>query len=222
MDGDVGAQVAAFWDGQAARFDEEPDHGLLDEELRHAWAERLRSWLPAPPADVVDLGCGTGTLSVLLAGAGHRVVGVDLSIEMVARARAKADAAGVAASFHHGDAAAPPVPPRSADVVLVRHLLWTLPDPPQALADWSRLLRPGGVLVLIEGRWSAAGGSDGGDHEAELRRTLPWFGGVDAETLSAAVRPWTADVVVHDLSGEAVLWGRAVDDERFALVARTR
>lgn len=48
---------------------------------------------------------------------------------MVAAARAKARAAGVAASFARGDAAAPPYPAGSADVVLSRHVLWALPDP---------------------------------------------------------------------------------------------
>ena len=41
----------------------------------------------------------------------------------------------------------------SVDAVLARHLLWTLPDPLAALARWVRLVRPGGRLVLVEGRW---------------------------------------------------------------------
>jgi predicted TPR repeat methyltransferase len=74
------------WDAQAATFDEEPDHGLRDPAVRAAWAELLRRHLPAPPADVVDLGSGTGSLAVLLADAGYRVEGLDLSAPMVAAA----------------------------------------------------------------------------------------------------------------------------------------
>jgi SAM-dependent methyltransferase len=77
--------------------------------VRDAWLARLRSWLPAPPAEVADLGCGTGTLSVLLAGAGYPVRGVDLSAQMIQAARAKATAAGVDVAFRQGDAADPPV-----------------------------------------------------------------------------------------------------------------
>ncbi|MEU3532965.1 methyltransferase domain-containing protein [Streptomyces murinus] len=55
------------WDARAAGFDEEPDHGLRDPAVRAAWAARLRSWLPRRPADVLDLGCGTGSLSLLAA-----------------------------------------------------------------------------------------------------------------------------------------------------------
>ncbi len=217
---DVRDRVACFWDAQAASFDDEPDHGLSDHVVRDAWMARFRSWLPAPPVEVADLGCGTGTLSVLLAGEGYGLQGVDLSAQMVRAARAKARAAGVEVEFRHGDAADPPVARGSVDVVLARHLLWTLPDPPRVLAAWTRLLRPGGTLVLIEGRWDQPDSTtDEGD--PELQAALPWLGGVDAATLTAALVPLVEAFAVHDLSDDPQLWGRAVHDERFALVART-
>jgi SAM-dependent methyltransferase len=166
---------------------------------------------------VADLGCGTGTLSVLSGRDGYRVQGIDLSARMVLAARAKADAAGVAVGFAHGDAADPPLE-TPVDVVLVRHLLWTLPDPHRALATWLRQLRPGGSMVLIEGRWTQPDGPT--DDAAELEAALPWLGGMDAATLSEAVAPLVDELVVHGLSDEPQLWGRPVRDERFALVAR--
>ena len=86
--------VRAFWDAEAERFDEEPDHGLRDPAVRAAWGRLLTEYLPEPPADVLDLGCGTGSLTVLLAEAGHRVHGVDLAPNMIAAARTKVAAAG--------------------------------------------------------------------------------------------------------------------------------
>lgn len=80
-------------------------------------------WLPEPPADVLDADCGTGTLSVLLAEHGYCVTAVDVSSEMVQRARAKAAERGVAIEFVHGDAADLDAAPGSIDVVLVRHLV---------------------------------------------------------------------------------------------------
>jgi SAM-dependent methyltransferase len=199
-------RVAEFWDAQAVSFDDEPDHGLLDRIVREAWMARLRAWLPAPRAEMADLGCGTGTLSVLLAGEGYGLRGVDLSAQMVRAARAKAAAAGVDVEFQQGDAADPPVAPASVDVVLARHLLWTLPDPHRALATWTRLLRPGGTLVLIEGRWDLPDGTtDEGD--PELEAALPWLDGVDAATLTAAVAPLVEAFAVHDLSDDPQLWG---------------
>ncbi|GAA2445203.1 hypothetical protein GCM10010273_25690 [Streptomyces lavendulocolor] len=100
--------IAAYWDAAAASFDDEPDHGLRAAPTRAAWAAALRSWLPAGPFDVLDVGCGTGSLSLLLAEEGHRVTGVDLAPRMVGRARAKLAAAGRAGRFLVGDAVEPP------------------------------------------------------------------------------------------------------------------
>ena len=81
--------VAEFWDAAAETFDRDADHGLRDLPVREAWRARLVGWLPPAPADVLDLGCGTGSLSLLLTELGHRVFGLDLSAAMVDAARDK-------------------------------------------------------------------------------------------------------------------------------------
>ncbi|WKD31327.1 class I SAM-dependent methyltransferase [Streptomyces xanthophaeus] len=210
--------ITEYWDAAAAAFDDEPDHGLRQEHTRAAWARLLRSWLPAGPADVLDVGCGTGSLSLLLAEAGHRVTGVDLAPRMVERAEAKLAAAGLAVRFLVGDAADPPTGQERYDVLLCRHLLWTLPDPGAALRAWVARLGPGGRLVLVEGRWREAGES--GVPYAAGAGSLPWNGGVTAGDLAAAVRPLVSDLRIEPLSGEAELWGGPVTDERYALIAR--
>jgi len=191
--------VRRYWDEQAGSFDDEPDHGLRDPAVRDAWQRLLHAHLPPAPADVTDLGCGTGSLAVLLAQAGHRVRGIDLSDAMVSAAIAKADATGVTATFAQGDAGAPPFEPESADVALARHVLWALPQPSEALRRWVRLLRPGGRLVLIEGRWSTGAGIT-----AEDCRTL-----VLRHRRAAHVERLT----------DPALWGRAIDDERYLLTS---
>ncbi|MEU5082847.1 MULTISPECIES: class I SAM-dependent methyltransferase [Streptomyces] len=190
----------ADWDALAAGFDDEPDHGLRDPEVRAAWADRLRAWLPGDPADLLDLGCGTGSLSLLAAEQGHRVTAVDRSPAMVERARAKL--AGHTAEILRGDAAAPPVGERRFDAVLVRHVLWALPDPAGALRHWTDLLRPTGRIVLVEGVWG----------------TLTPVG-IPARRLTALLEPLTRRVRVERLSGHRALWGKEVDDERYAVVA---
>jgi 2-polyprenyl-3-methyl-5-hydroxy-6-metoxy-1,4-benzoquinol methylase len=67
-------ELRRYWDGQAASFDDDPDHGLRDPAVRQAWADLLLPLLPPAPAHVVDLGCGTGSLAVLLAQHGNRVL----------------------------------------------------------------------------------------------------------------------------------------------------
>ncbi|MBL1107701.1 class I SAM-dependent methyltransferase [Streptomyces sp. 5-8] len=187
------------WDAQAAAFDDEPDHGLRDPEVRAAWSDRLGAWLPEHPADVLDLGCGTGSLSLLAVEQGHRVTAVDRSPVMTERARTKL--AGRAAVLC-GDAVNPPVGERRFDVVLVRHVLWTLPDPAGVLRRWRELLRPGGRFVLVEGVWG----------------TLSPVG-IPAGELTAFLAPLAREVRVERLSGHTLLWGKEVDDERYAVVA---
>ncbi|MDI3407283.1 methyltransferase domain-containing protein [Streptomyces sp. B-S-A6] len=189
------------WDEAAPHFDEAPDHGLRDAEVRAAWAGRLADWLPQAPADVLDLGCGTGSLSLLAAGQGHRVTAVDSAPRMVERARAKL--AGTGAEVLVGDAGRPPLDGgRRFDVILARHVVWMLPDPEAALRHWCTLLRPGGRLVLVEGVWG---------EQSPV--------GIPAARLARALAPLAGRVHTESLSGDARLWGGPVSDERYALVA---
>ena len=120
---------------------------------------------------------------------------------MVDAARAKLAAAGhVDVPVVVADAALPPYDAGSADVVLCRHVLWALPDPEAALARWTTLLRPGGRLVLVEGRWHTGGG-------------------ISATDCEALVRPHREDVTVQVLA-DPVYWGGPITDERYLLVAR--
>ncbi|WP_169948908.1 class I SAM-dependent methyltransferase [Microbispora sp. H11081] len=208
--------IASYWDAKADTFDQEADHGLHDLRVRAAWAVRLRSWMPSPPADVLDLGCGTGSLMLLLAEQGHRPVGVDLSPRMAEAARRKLTTAGFDTPVLTGDASDPPASAgASFDVVLVRHLLWTLPTPERALRTWLRLLRPDGRLILIEGNWRASG--DGPPYVPGAG-SLPWLGGVSAGPLEEVLRPYAASVRAEPLT-DPVLWGKPVHDERYVVIA---
>jgi SAM-dependent methyltransferase len=206
--------IAAYWDDAAATFDDEPDHGLRADRTRAAWARLLRSVMPPGPVDILDLGCGTGSLSLLLAEAGHRVTGVDVAPRMVERARAKFRGAGVRGRFLTGDASTPPIGDQRFGVLLSRHLVWTLPEPAAALRAWVTRLAPGGRLILIEGRWGKSAspyGSDAG--------SLPWSGGVSADELASVVSPLADRLHIKALDDDPLLWGGPVRDERYVLVA---
>jgi|SRR5215212_1423001 len=200
-----------LWDDEAATFDEAADHGLRDPAVREAWRELLLSVLPpvvpeegAPrpsrraPARIADLGCGTGTLTLLLGAEGYVVDGVDFSPEMIRRARAKEPVGQV--TFTHADADHPPLEPGVYDVVLCRHVLWAMPDPAATLRRWIDLLGPGGRLVLVEGSWSTGAG-------------LP-----AARTVELVVA--TGREAELRMLPEATFWGREIDDERYVVVSR--
>ncbi len=194
------AESRAYWDDEAATFDNAPDHGLLAPETRVAWWSLLSGLLPTPPATVADLGCGTGSVAVLLAEHGFAVTGVDLSPRMVEAARRKADAIDADLEFVLGDASDPVLPREAFDVVFARHVVWALPEPAIALERWRALIAPGGRLVLVEGYWS----TNAGLKATDLRRL---------------VEPLVTAVEVVPLVDPA-LWGRQVTDERYAIVAR--
>jgi SAM-dependent methyltransferase len=195
----VVSDVARYWDEQASSFDEAPDHGLRDEEIRSAWASLLAPLMPPVPARIADLGCGTGSLAILLAQAGHIVSGIDVAEGMVTRARAKAADAGIDADFEIGDAMSPPWPPATFDVVLARHVVWALPEPALSLGRWFELLKPDGSLVLVEGRW--------------------WTGaGLTAEELLAVVHAHGRSASITPLL-DTRLWGGPITDERYLLVS---
>lgn len=188
-----------YWDDRAATFDDAADHGLVDPHVREAWRQTLEPLLPST-ARIADLGCGTGSLSVLLAELGHRVVGVDFAPRMVAAATTKAAAAGVEATFLVGDAAAPGLAEGEFDVVLCRHVLWAMPDPSAAVAQWVRLLAPDGRLLLVEGNWWSGAGLTAGQTLALLLQHRQ-----------------QAEVTVLD---SPLLWGGPIEDERYLVVSR--
>jgi SAM-dependent methyltransferase len=195
-----------LWDGEAATFDEAADHGLRDPAVRTAWRELLLSALPAAPARIADLGCGTGTLALLLAAEGYVVDGVDFSPEMIRRARAKEPVGQI--TFSQADADDPPLEPGVYDVVLCRHVLWAMPDPAATLRRWIDLLGPDGRLVLVEGSWSTGALRDG--------RRAPSSGttGLPAARTVELVEATGRDAELRMLP-DAGYWGREIDDERY-------
>lgn len=192
--------AAREWDAYANEFDEAADHGLRDPDVRAAWSRLLVPLLPEGSPRVADLGCGTGSLSVLLAENGAQVTGLDFSATMLEHAEEKARLAGVQVAFVEGDAALPPFAPASFDVVLTRHVLWALPDREAALHRWCDLLAPGGRLVLIEGSWSTGAG-------------------LTAHECRDLVLRHRAEASIRDLSAEPRLWGQPVDDERYLVLS---
>lgn len=102
---------------------------------------------------VLDVGCGTGYLGIGLAVAGRTrdLHLVDLSPGMLDRARANAAGLGVSATFLRASAAQLPYADGAFDAVVSRGVLHHLHDVPAALAEWRRVVRPGGpVLALSE------------------------------------------------------------------------
>ena len=152
---DVRARIRAWWNEDAGSYDASVGHALTDPVEAAAWTAALLTFLPSPPSTVLDVGAGTGALSLLAAELGHRVTALDLSEAMLARARAKAAERALEVTFVHGAAEDPPDGP--FDAVMERHVSWTLSDPVDAFRAWRGVTRPGGRLIVFGGSWAGEG-----------------------------------------------------------------
>jgi ubiquinone/menaquinone biosynthesis C-methylase UbiE len=141
-------RVAPGW----AKWDRILDENLAFLNYRLVGDARLR-----PGQRVLDLGSGTGYPAVLSAqavGARGEVIGLDVAEDMLAVARGKAEALGLAnVTFRHADVSTLPFDAASFDAVISRFCLMFLPDVPKAVAEIARVLRPGGYVAAAV--WSS-------------------------------------------------------------------
>lgn len=149
---DVQERIRDWWDADAEHYDRSSGHTLSDPVEAAAWRAVLLEMLPEAPARVLDAGAGTGAMSLLAAELGHRVTSLDLSTAMLAKAETKAKERGIELAIVVGSVNEPPAGP--FDVVIERHVIWTVPDPVAALRAWRAAAVEGGRLVLLEGIWA--------------------------------------------------------------------
>lgn len=145
-------EIRAYWGKRAETFDLSYGHRIRSQGEFDAWTRLIARHAPIGPGDrVLELASGTGEVTRLLLGFGCSVDAIDLCEPMIARAQAKHR--GAAVRFHLGDAENTMMPDARYDLVICRNLVWTLVDPQAALADWLRVLKPGGALVVVDGDW---------------------------------------------------------------------
>ncbi|MCX5659021.1 MAG: bifunctional demethylmenaquinone methyltransferase/2-methoxy-6-polyprenyl-1,4-benzoquinol methylase UbiE [Planctomycetota bacterium] len=121
--------------------------------LDQTWRRRCVRLAELAPGDVVvDVACGTGDLSLAFArGGAARVIGVDFTYPMLRIARGKPAPAGRAQpAYHTGDAMRLPLADASADVVSIAFGIRNVARPEAAVAEFFRVLRPGGRLLILE------------------------------------------------------------------------
>lgn len=116
------------------------------------FVRRLR--IPAG-AEVLDVACGTGNLSIPAARAGALVTGLDLAPNLLEQARARAAELGLAVRFDEGDAERLPYADASFDVVMSMFGVMFAPRPELSAAELVRVCRPGGRIALAN--WTPAG-----------------------------------------------------------------
>lgn len=133
-----------FWDRIAPRY---ARANLRDEAAYERKLEITRSYL-SPDADVLEVGCGTGTTALRHAPYAGHILATDISSGMLDIARGRAAEAGVTnVTFRHAALEALDLPDGGFDAILALNLLHLLDDRKTAISALVRALKPGGVLV---------------------------------------------------------------------------
>jgi SAM-dependent methyltransferase len=161
-----------------------------------------------PGADVVDLGCGPGTITLGLAAAAApgRTLGIDAEPARVSEARAGAAAEGAAGvGFLAADGAALPLPDASADVAFAHALLEHVPDPVAVLREMVRVVRPGGHVIACSPDWR---GFLLSPPEPSAERALDAYAAIQEARggdvrAGARLGPWLAAAGVTDIRVDA-------------------
>jgi SAM-dependent methyltransferase len=137
------------------------DDGAAYERYMGQWSqlagETFLSWLaPLPGLRWLDVGCGNGAFTEMLAGrcAPASVHGIDPSEAQLAYARARP--AARAAQFRQGDAMALPFPDDTFDAAVMPLVIFFVPDPAKGVAEMARVVRPGGLVAAYA--WDMEGG----------------------------------------------------------------
>jgi len=229
---DVKEYIRKYWDSRGKDYDKSPGHSGLPEVWKGVLSKTFEG-----KKRILDIGTGTGFLAILLADLGHEVVGVDLSSGMLEVAREKARKAGVKVEFRLGDAENLPFKDNSFDATICRHVLWTLPNPDKAIQEWSRVVRSGGKVVVIDGKWHDKSvktrirrfvGQIGiaiyerrnpwknYHYRKNINKELPFYGGSSPEKVSELFRnAGLSNISTRDLS-----WIREMQRKDMALIYR--
>lgn len=141
-------KIRDFWNYRSSSFDKSPGHTIRSAEEEKAW-KSLFSHKLGDCHDILDVGSGTGFLSLMLADMGYHVIGIDISDKMLAKALTKACRKGYSIDFQIGDTEKLHFSDNSFDAIVNRAVLWSVPHPDVAAREWMRVLKPGGKLCFF-------------------------------------------------------------------------
>ena len=146
-------KIVKYWEKRSDSFLEQRRQELHS-TMAERWMKEINAQLPeGKNLKILDVGCGAGFFTILLAKAGHQVTGIDLTPDMIKNARILVEEEGVNCEFTVMDAENPEFPDDTFDVIISRNLTWTLPNVRHAYEEWLRVLKKGGVLLNFDANY---------------------------------------------------------------------
>ena len=153
-------RIVSYWEKRSGDFLEHK-RAELHSPMSKRWLYEIKNQLPQDRnLRILDVGCGAGFFSVLLAKEGYQVTGVDLTPDMVENARTLAAEEKTDCEFLVMDAENLRFADESFDVVISRNLTWTLPDVKSAYREWVRVLKKGGILLNFDANYGLSDFTD--------------------------------------------------------------
>ncbi len=153
-------RIVSYWEKRSGDFLEHK-RAELHSPMSKRWLYEIKNQLPQDRnLRILDVGCGAGFFSVLLAKEGYQVTGVDLTPDMVENARTLAEEEKTDCEFFVMDAENLRFADESFDVVISRNLTWTLPDVKSAYREWVRVLKKGGILLNFDANYGLSDFTD--------------------------------------------------------------
>jgi len=146
--------VTDHWNFRANSYRFNTNRDFFCNDVADRWRDLLAEAIgDVEPQKVLDAGCGPAVLTRILLDLGHQVTAVDVSEKMIEIAREIVGPKDGQVSFHMANVVDLPFQDASFDMILSRYVVWTLPEPVEALKEWRRLLKPGGRIGIIDGNW---------------------------------------------------------------------
>lgn len=151
--------VKKYWDISSEDYNKCVYSEFQDEKQLTFWKTMLNSILGKKSGmKIIDIGTGPGFIATVLKEIGHEATGLDGSDEMLKFAKENARKRGLDINFIKGDACDLQIfEDECFDAVISRNVVWTLPNLAQAFKEWQRIVKPGGRVIAICGKYNATG-----------------------------------------------------------------
>lgn len=152
----IKTRIQGYWRKRADSFYTLRQNELASNKYLRWQNEITRLLQKEGKLEILDIGCGTGFFEIILGKLGHKVLGIDLTEEMVSKSQELISQHGLEAECQamQQDAEKLDFADGTFDVVISRNLTWTLPHPITAYGEWYRVLKKGGILLNFDAEYA--------------------------------------------------------------------